>query len=82
MSDLDREEMEIRLPTKLVESLRRFAEEQGLTIDEVMSRFLKHLQACMILGLPDEVERLTGIIPEDAEMGAERLAYLTQRDLR
>lgn len=72
----------IRLPKWQVEFAKRFAKNNGVTVTEVISRYLERLQADNPDELHPEVQKLVGIIPPDTDIDALRLEYLTEKYLK
>ena len=72
----------IRLPREQVEFLKAFAAANGLTATEVISRYLRRLearQAAVLSGLSPEVREFVGSLRADFDREAARDAYLTEK---
>jgi hypothetical protein len=79
MSKPDTTKLTIRLPREQVQFVKRFAKANGLTVTEVISRYLERLQEKTPEELSPEVQWLVGLIPEDADLDATRLEYLLEK---
>lgn len=66
MAKPDTTKLTIRLPRRQVEFAKRFARNNGITVTEVISRYLHRLQAESLEDLHPDVQWLAGLIPEDA----------------
>lgn len=84
MAKPDTTKLTIRLPRWQVEFAKRFAKNNGVTVTEVISRYLEHLQARTPDELHPEVQKMVGILPNDIDMDIDaiRLEYLTKKHLK
>lgn len=86
MAKPDTTKLTIRLPRWQVEFAKRFAKKNGLTVTEVISRYLDRLQEQTPDELHPEVERLIGLIPENVDIDKvleeDRLEYLLRKHLK
>lgn len=71
----------VRLPTRSLETAKRYAKEHGLTVTEVIDRYLRALRE---VGTEpgEEVRSITGLIPADLDAAAEYRRFLSQKHSR
>ncbi len=62
----------IRLPEEDLDFARKFAADHGLTMTQLLGRYLRSLQHANVHGLSPDIIRFSGIIPED---NADRADY-------
>ncbi len=71
----------IRLPEDHLDFVKRYAKEQGVTVTEVLDRYLRGLNAAT--GKPGpEVQRITGILPAQVDAKAEHLNFVIEKHSR
>lgn len=67
----NRVKLTVRLPEENLDHLKRYAAEHGLTVTEVLDRFLTRLrEGGGDREIHPEVERLAGLVPADADARA------------
>jgi Family of unknown function (DUF6364) len=57
----------VRLPKDDLDFAKRYAREHGLTVTELIDRYLRALQASPRSGIHPEVERISGLVPADMD---------------
>jgi hypothetical protein len=66
-----RSKLTVRLPDESLEFLKRYAAAHGLTVTEVLSRYIERLQESMDRdGIHPRVDRVSGIVPPEADAEA------------
>ena len=66
-----RSKLTVRLPDESLEFLKRYAAEHGLTVTEVVSRYIERLQESMEpADVHPRVTSLSGLVPPDADAEA------------
>lgn len=61
----------VRLPDENLEFVKRYAKEHGVSVTEVLERFLTRLQTAETRRpLHPKVERLSGLVPADVDARA------------
>lgn len=63
----------VRLPREEIEFAKQYAQEHRVTVAELFDRYLRRLQEASGAAIHPEVEKISGIIPPDADA---REAYL------
>ena len=63
-------ELTLRLPQEEVELATRYAQEHGMTLADLIGRYLRHLRAVQCLPIHPEVEKISGLIPTAAHSNA------------
>lgn len=79
MMESDTTKLTIRLPREQVKTLKDFAAANGLTATEVISRYLRHLQAATAGDLSPALRDLVGIIPAEVDLDRLREDYLNEK---
>ncbi len=69
----------IRLPTKDIEFAKRYAKEHGLTVTEVIDRYLRQMQALEATPVSQCLDAITGILPEEVNVQDEQLERLLDK---
>lgn len=80
--EADTTKLTIRLPRDQVEFVKRFAKASGLTVTEVISRYLDHLRAQTPGELSEELRKVVGIIPSGTDLDAARFQHLSEKHRR
>lgn len=57
----------IRLPKEDIEFAKRYAKEHGLTVTEVIDRYLRRMRTLEQQPVSTELEFMTGLVPTDVE---------------
>ena len=77
---MSRAKLTVRLPEENLDFLRRYAAEQGLTVTEVLDRYLSRLRS---LSVEHEVHpaiaRISGLVPADVDARALYHAHLLDK---
>ncbi len=67
-----RAKLTVRLPEESLDFVKRFAAEHGLTVTDVLHRYLKRLQASTDGGgIHERVARVSGLVPADVDAEGE-----------
>lgn len=69
----------IRLPKAQVEFAKRYAKRHGVTVTEVIARYLHALQTAGVEELSPETLRMAGILSPDLDIDAARYEYLMEK---
>ena len=69
----------IRLPKEDLEFAKQYARTHGLTVTELVDRFLRHLRTLSHKPIHSEVEKITGLIPSEVNVLAEYHDYLAHK---
>lgn len=75
----DTTKLTIRLPKAQVEFAKRFAKRHGVTVTEVIARYLLALQSAGNEGLSPETLRMVGILSPDLDVDAVRYEHLMEK---
>jgi hypothetical protein len=66
-----RSKLTVRLPDESLDFIKRYAAEHGLTVTEVLSRFLARLRQSTQEGtIHPKVDRISGLLPADLDVEA------------
>ncbi len=66
-----RSKLTVRLPDESLEFVKRFAAQHGLTVTEVLSRYLTRLRESTLGGaVHPKVARVSGLVPADVDVEA------------
>jgi hypothetical protein len=57
----------VRLPKQDLEFAKHYAREHGMTVTELIDRYLRALQAVPKSKIHPEVERISGLVPSDVD---------------
>ena len=68
----------IRLSEDHLDFVKRYAEQQCITVTEVFERYLRYLSASTIEPGP-EVKRISGILPAQLDANSKRKHYLLRK---
>jgi NRPS condensation-like uncharacterized protein len=60
-----------RLPKQDVEFAKAYARAHGMTLTEVLARYLRRMRALQDSELSPEVEAMSGLVPEGVDVEAE-----------
>ncbi|WP_018716314.1 DUF6364 family protein [Arhodomonas aquaeolei] len=72
----------IRLPTRDVEFAKAYASAHGLTVTEVIDRYLRRMRALEERMPVPELDEITGLVPADVDVEAEYQAHLREKHSR
>lgn len=72
----------VRLPTKDIEFAKRYAKEHGLTVTEVIDRYLRRMRALEEGAESSALDAITGLLPENMDVDEERLQHLKDKHLQ
>ena len=76
----NRSKLTVRLPDESLKFLKRYAAEHGLTVTEVLSRFLTRLQEdASEENIHPKVARVSGILPTEVDAKALYLDHLLEK---
>lgn len=65
--DIETTKLTIRLPKQDVDFVKRYAREHGLSVTEVIDRYLRRIRALEQYAPAPELDFITGIIPTDLD---------------
>ncbi|HEY0780884.1 MAG TPA: DUF6364 family protein [Thermoanaerobaculia bacterium] len=69
----------VRIPEEDLEFAKHFAREHGLTVSELVDRYLRALQAGSGSGIHPAVEKISGLIPSDIDAEKAYLEHVLDR---
>lgn len=69
----------IRLPTQDVEFAKSYAKAHGLTVTEVIDRYLRRMRALERQTPSPEVDAITGLLPSDVDAEEEYRRHLSSK---
>ena len=81
-------EIRVRLPKDEAEFLKAYARQHGLSVADVIDRFVQHLQDTAVLAEQDEaveadihpeVQRISGLVPEEVDARMVYQAHLLRK---
>lgn len=78
----DTVKLTIRLPREDVEYAKAYAKAHGLSVTEVIDRYLRRMRALDQYLPSPEVAAMTGLLPADADVVAEYRDYLREKHSR
>ena len=70
-------EISIRLPKDEAEFLEAYAREQGLSVADVIDRFIQQLQDAA--GVHPDVRRISGLVPEEVDAQVAYRSHLLRK---
>ncbi|MCC5870452.1 MAG: hypothetical protein JJU27_18270 [Gammaproteobacteria bacterium] len=82
MANVETTKLTIRLPRRHVEFAKAYARAHGVTVTEVIDRYLRRMQALEQYAPSAEVAAITGVIPGDVDAEAEWGQHLVDKHLR
>jgi len=68
-------ELTIQLPEKEIRFLEKYAEYQGISISELINRYVKGLQVSQKFRIHPDILKITGIIPQQIDVETEFLKH-------
>ena len=75
-----RTKLTVRLPEENVEFVKRYAREHGLTVTDVLDRYLTRLrESPWPSGVHPAVERISGLIPADVDAEAAYHEHIVEK---
>ena len=72
----------IRLPSQNVEYVKAYAKAHGMTVTEVIDRFLRRMRALDEQAPSAELDAITGLIPADVDAEKEYRRHLLEKHSR
>lgn len=78
----DTTKLTIRLPREDVEFAKAYAKAHGLTVTEVIDRFLRRMRSAQEEGLSPELEAITGLVPPEVDAEEEYRRHLAGKHAR
>lgn len=69
----------VRLPTQDIEFAKRYAKEHGLTVTEVIDRYLRRMRALEEGTTSNALDSIAGLLPENLDINEERLQHLRDK---
>jgi len=78
----DTTKLTIRLPKRHVEFAKAYAEAHGLTVTEVIDRYLRYMHSLEQRPLAPELEAIAGLVPGDVDAETEYRAHIQSRHSR
>jgi len=72
-------ELTIQLPENEIKFLKKYAEYQGLTISELINRYIKSLKLSQNAQIHPDIKKITGIIPQHIDIQKEYAKYSTDK---
>jgi hypothetical protein len=72
----------VRLPRQDVEFAKAYARAHGVTVTEMIDRYLRGMQALEQRPTSAEIEKITGLIPADVDAEAEYRKHLADKHSR
>lgn len=75
----DTTKLTLRLPSRDVAYIKAYARTHGITVTEVIDRFLRRMRAMDEHSPSHELEEVTGILPPDIDAEAEYRDHLVRK---
>ncbi|MFA9462254.1 DUF6364 family protein [Thiohalorhabdus sp. Cl-TMA] len=75
----DTVKLTVRLPREDVEYAKAYARAHGLTVTEVIDRYLRRLRAADERSPSPELEAITGLVPGDVDVEEEYRRHLHEK---
>ena len=69
----------VRLPKRDLEFAKQYAQAHKITVTELIDRFLRSLQTSEGATVHPEVERISGLIPPDADTRSEYREHILRK---
>lgn len=82
MANAETTRLTIRLPRRHVEFAKAYARAHGVTVTEVIDRYLRRMQALEQQTPFAELSAITGLVPGDLDVGAEWRRHVVQKHAR
>lgn len=79
MANPETTKLTIRLPRRHVEFAKAYARAHGVTVTEVIDRYLRRLQALEQQSPSAELSAITGLIPADIDVEADWRHHLVEK---
>ncbi len=80
--DPDTVKLTIRLPRQDVDFAKAYAEAHGLTVTEVIDRYLRRMRALEQRSPAPELEAISGLVPSDVDAEAEYREHVQDKHSR
>lgn len=75
-----RGKLTVRLPEESLAFLKRYAADHGLTVTEVVDRYLRRLRTqSSRTDVHEKVARMSGLVPREIDAAAEHVAHLLEK---
>jgi len=78
----DTVKLTVRLPREDVEFAKAYARAHGLSVTEVIDRYLRRIRALGESTPSREIESITGLVPAEADAASEYHDYLREKHSR
>jgi hypothetical protein len=82
MANAETTKLTIRLPRRHVEFAKAYARAHGVTVTEVIDRYLRRMQALEQQTPSAELSAITGLVPADINVDAEWRRHVVQKHAR
>jgi len=69
----------VRLPKEDLEFAKRYAREHGLTVTELIDRYLRALQAGPKSKIHPEIARISGLVPSDVDAQETYIEHILEK---
>lgn len=76
---MDTAKLTVRLPRKSLEFAKEYAREHHITVTDLITRYLQRLQNGQPTPIHPDVERFSGLIPEDVDAEALYLEHIERK---
>ncbi|MBM3891191.1 MAG: hypothetical protein FJ388_18930 [Verrucomicrobia bacterium] len=60
-------ELTVKLPAEEIEFLRAYAKQHGLSVSDLMERYVQKLRSSTRGSIHPEVEQITGLVPDEID---------------
>lgn len=74
--EADTTKLTIRLPREDVEFAKAYAKAHGLTVTEMIDRYLRSLRAASAGELSPEIDAISGLVPSDVDAESEHRLHV------
>jgi hypothetical protein len=76
---METSKLTVRLPTQDVGFAKEYAKKHGISLTELIDRYFQSLQHAMNGPLHPEIQKITGLIPQDVDVSGEYLEYIQDK---
>lgn len=76
---MEMDKLTIRIPKSEISFLRKYAHHNGLTISDVIVRYVERLKLLQNQSIHPDVKRFTGIIPHDVDVNKLHHSHLLEK---
>lgn len=73
---METSKLTVRLPTKDLKFAKEYAKNHGLSLTELIDRYFENLQKSTHGQLHPEIQKITGLMPQSADIRGEYLKYI------